>query len=57
MVTVDSLPKCFGVHEPVAGNDCRKCVVRDFCGKVVLKSDLKPVLEIVERMERTIRGG
>ena len=55
-MTVDSLPRCFALHKPVPPNDCENCAVRGLCYKVILKSDLKPILERVEKIERIIRG-
>lgn len=50
------LPRCFATHQAVAPNRCETCSMAEACFEVVLKSDLQPVVQCVEKMDRILRG-
>ena len=45
-------PDCFGLHKPAPPKNCADCPLRTLCDKVVLKTELRTLLEKIAEVER-----
>ena len=64
MTGLHDLPGCFALHRPAPPNNCSNCPLKKLCEKVVLKTELRSLLEKIaeveraeQRIEAVLRGG